>query len=325
MNALVTGSTGFVGGHLVDRLLARGDTVTALVRTPSRAAALAARGVRLVTGDLADVHALTDAAAGCDVVYHVAALTGAVDEAEFLGANRDGTASVRRAVETAGTDARIVLVSSMAAGGPARRDAPRNVAGDDAPVTMYGRSKLAAERALRDGSGPPYVIVRPPTVYGPRDRDNLLAIFKAARLGVAPIFGDGTMQVSLIHVEDLADALVHAGTTAGIAGGTYYVNHPEVITTAELVREIGRQMGRNPALIPIPRWLAHTALSATGGLAALLGRKTILRADKTHEFFQEAWTADPGEFIAATGWLPRYDAANGLAHTAAWYRREGWL
>ncbi|MEO5825864.1 MAG: NAD-dependent epimerase/dehydratase family protein [Gemmatimonadales bacterium] len=324
MNTLVTGSTGFVGGHLVDRLMARGDTVTALVRTPSRAAGLAARGIRLVKGDLADMNALTDAAAGCDVVYHVAALTGAVDEAEFLGANRDGTASVQRAVEAVGTSARIVLVSSMAAGGPARRDEPKRGAGGDAPVTMYGRSKLAAERVLRDGRVA-HVIVRPPTVYGPRDRDNLLAIFKAAKLGVAPIFGDGTMQVSLIHVEDLADALVQAGTTADIEGNNYYVNHPEVLTTADLVREIGRQVGRAPTLIPIPRWLAHTALSATGGLAALLGRKTILRADKTNEFFQEAWTADPGDFIADTGWLPRFNAADGLAHTADWYRREGWL
>ncbi len=325
MNVLVTGSTGFVGGHLVDRLLARGDTVTALVRTPQRAAAIAERGARLVMGDLSDAAALADAAGGCNVVYHVAALTGAVDEAEFLSANRDGTGNVRRAVEAAGLGARIVLVSSMAAGGPARRDTPKRAAGDDAPVTMYGRSKLAAERVLQEGSAPPHVIVRPPTVYGPRDRDNLLAIFKAARLGVAPIFGDGSMQVSLVHVEDLADALVLAGTTAGLEGKTYYVNHPEVTTTAELVREIGRQVGRKPALIPIPRWLAHTALSATGGLAALLGRKTILRADKTHEFFQDAWTADAGDFIADTGWLPRYDAANGLAHTADWYRREGWL
>lgn len=324
MNALVTGSTGFVGGHLVDRLLARGDSVTALVRTPARAAGLASRGVRLVKGDLADGRALADAAADCNVVYHVAALTGAVNEAEFLAANRDGTASVRDAVKSAGNVARIVLVSSMAAGGPSRRDAPRGVAGDDAPVTMYGRSKLAAEQVLRDGTVP-HVVVRPPTVYGPRDRDNLLAIFKAARLGVAPIFGDGTMQISMVHVEDLADALVHAGTTDDLDGRTFYVNHPEVTTTAELVREIGRQVGRNPTLIPIPRWLAHTALSATGGLAALLGRKTILRADKTHEFFQEAWTADPGDFIAATGWLPRFDCANGLAHTAAWYRSEGWL
>ena len=97
MRALVTGSTGFVGGHLVDRLLARGDDVTALVRTPARAAGFAERGVRLVTGDLGDKEALREATRGQDVVYHVAALTGAVNEAAFLAANRDGTVNVAQA------------------------------------------------------------------------------------------------------------------------------------------------------------------------------------------------------------------------------------
>ena len=162
-------------------------------------------------------------------------------------------------------------------------------------------------------------------MYGPRDRDNLLALFKAARFGIAPIFGDGSMEVSLVHIGDLADALVLAGTVPSLEGRTFYVNHPEVTSTAELVRRIGRAVGRTPALIPIPRWLAHTALTATGGLAALFGRKTILRADKTHEFFQDAWTADPSSFIEATGWQPAFDADRGIAQTAAWYREQGWL
>src|SRR5690349_5472570 len=102
MKALVTGATGFVGGHLIDQLLERGDTVTALVRAPARAASAAARGVRLVAGDLADHDAMREAAAGQDVVYHVAALTGAVDEAEFMAANRDGTANLARATLAAG-------------------------------------------------------------------------------------------------------------------------------------------------------------------------------------------------------------------------------
>ena len=247
-----------------------------------------------------------------------------MNEQEFLEANRDGTRNIANAALAAGTNPRVVLVSSMAAGGPAARGAPKRDDTADAPVTMYGRSKLASERALRDVPLP-WVILRPPTVYGPRDRDNLLAIFKAARYGIAPVFGDGSMEVSLIHVEDLADAIVLAGTTQGLGGRTFYVNHPEVTSTAALVRTIGGEVGRTLTLIPIPRWLARTALTATGGLAALFGRKTILRADKTHEFFQDAWTADPAAFIEATGWLPRYDSASGLAHTAAWYREHRWL
>ncbi|MCU0621490.1 MAG: NAD(P)H-binding protein, partial [Gemmatimonadales bacterium] len=164
MKALVTGATGFVGSHLVDRLLGAGDAVTALVRSPAKAAGLAQRGVTLVPGDLHDRDALARAARGQDVAYHVAALVGAVDEAEFLRANREGTANVVQALEAEAPAARLVLVSSLAAAGPAPRGAPRGVEAPEAPVTMYGRSKLASEAVVR-ASGLGWVIARPPAVY----------------------------------------------------------------------------------------------------------------------------------------------------------------
>lgn len=324
MKALVTGATGFVGGHLMERLLERGDTVTALVRSPARAAEAAAQGVRLIKGDLADLAALRAATLDQDVVYHVAALTGAVDEAEFMLANRDGTANLARATVAAGGSARFVLVSSMAAGGPSRRGALKAADGHDQPVTMYGRSKLAAELVLR-GEPLGWTVLRPPTVYGPRDRDNLLTVFKAARLGVAPVFGDGSMELSIIHVVDLVNAIVCAGTMPGLEHRVFYVNHPEVITSAELVRTIGQEMGKEITLLPVPEWVARTALNATGLWARALGRKTILRADKANEFYQEAWTGDATPFSAATGWHPRWSLAAGVADTAAWYRKAGWL
>src|SRR5689334_3713705 len=114
MRAFLTGATGFVGGHLVDRLLAGGHQVTALVRTPAKAAGMAERGVRLVQGDLRDLRALREGAAEADVVYHVAALTGAVNEEEFLTANREGTANVLQAAVAAPKRPRLVYVSSMA-------------------------------------------------------------------------------------------------------------------------------------------------------------------------------------------------------------------
>ena len=325
MRVFLTGATGFVGGHLVDRLLARGDQVTALVRSPARAQGLAARGVRLVAGDLHDLPALHAGAAEAEVILHVAALTGAVDEAEFLSANRDGTANVLTAAANARHHPRLVYVSSMAAGGPSRRGIPKRDADDDRPVTMYGRSKLAGEGVLRASSHPSWVILRPPTVYGPRDRDNLLTIFKAARTGFAPVFGDGAMELSAIHVGDLADACLAAASADGVARGTFYVNHPEVVTSAELVRRIGASMGRRVRLIGIPEWLARGILTLTGASAALFHRKTILRADKANEFYQEAWTGDPAPFTERTGWRAERDLTTGLAETYAFYREAGWL
>ncbi len=324
MRAFLTGATGFVGGHLVDQLLAAGHQVSALVRSPAKATGLGQRGVTLVRGDLDDREALRAGAAGADVVIHVAALTGAVDEGEFLHANRDGTANVLAASAQAPTRPRVVYVSSMAAGGPSRRGTPKRDAGDDHPVTMYGRSKLAGETVLR-ASDHPWVILRPPTVYGPRDRDNLLTVFKAARTGFAPVFGDGSMQLSAIYVEDLAAACIAAAVSDRALGGTFYVNHPEVATSAELVRKIGRSMGRTVRLIGIPEPVARGILTLTGGFAAAFRRKTILRADKANEFYQEAWTGDPRPFTDATGWEARVGLDLGLERTYGYYREMGWL
>jgi nucleoside-diphosphate-sugar epimerase len=139
MKALVTGATGFVGSHLVEALRSRGHQVTALVRSPSKAAALEPLGVRLVPGDLDDAGSLARAVEGQDLVFHVAGLVAAKDEREFVRVNRDGTASLVAAAARARVG-RFVYVSSMAAGGPAGKGRPLTGAEPPRPVTGYGRS-----------------------------------------------------------------------------------------------------------------------------------------------------------------------------------------
>lgn len=322
MKALVTGATGFVGSHLVDALLARGHEVTALIRSPAKAAGLAERGVRLVRGDLADLAAIEAAMADQHAVYHLAALTGAINEAEFLEANREGTRRIVKAAERAGDVQRLVLLSSGAAGGPALPGQPRDADGMDRPVTMYGRSKLAAEEVVR-AAAVPWTILRPPAVYGPRDLEGFLAVFRAAhRFGMVPVFGDGSQELSLVHAADLAAACIAAADTPATAGEIYYVNHPEVISSAQLTRHVGEAVGRRVRMVPLPHWLTRGALTLTGAWAALLRRRTILRADKANEFVQPAWTGDPSRFVAATGWTATRDHAPGFAETAAWYRER---
>ena len=323
MRALVTGATGFVGSHLVEHLRARGDDVTALVRTPSKAGFLTALGVRLERGDLHDHGALARAVAGQDLVYHVAGAVAARDEAAYLHANRDGTANVVRAAERAGNP-RFVLVSSMAAGGPAVPGRPRRGDEPSRPVTAYGRSKLAAESVVR-ASALAWVIMRPPTVYGPRDRDNLIKVFRIARSGIAPVFGDGSMELSAVYAPDLAGALAAAGDSAGASGHTYYANHAEILTSRGLVEAIGRTMGRSVRIIGLPEALARRILALIGATARLLGRTTILNADKANEFFQEAWTGDSSQLTADTGWQAAHDIDSGLRLTYDWYRSAGWL
>jgi dihydroflavonol-4-reductase len=322
MKALVTGGTGFVGSHLVDRLRQTGAEVTVLARSPRKAEALRTDPVRVVSGSLHDAAALDRAVAEQEVVYHVAGVVAARDEAEFLRANRDGTRNIIAATERAGTP-RFVLVSSLAAAGPAPRGAPLNGNEPPRPVTGYGRSKLAAEEIVRS-AGVPWTIIRPPMVYGPRDRE-VLKVFRLARLGFAPVFGDGNQELSAVHARDLAAALMAAAASPVAAGRTYVACHPEVFSSREFGRAVGYAMGRTVSTWTVPPGLGRAVLSVTERLARLAGQVTILTTDKANEFFQPAWTGNPAPLTSDTGWRAEHDLRTGLADTYTWYLQAGWL
>ncbi len=318
----MTGATGFVGSHLADALRHRGDEVTALARSPAKAKALIANGVNVVLGDLHDGGALVRATEHQEVVYHVAGLVAARNEAEFLTANRVGTSNLVAAAEATGTR-RFILVSSLAAGGPAPKGSPLSGHEPPRPVTAYGRSKLAAEQVLKQ-SGLEWSVVRPPIVYGPRDRE-ILKVFRLARLRLAPVFGDGAQELSAIHAVDLAEALISVAVSSATVARTYVACHPEIFTTAQFGAAIGKAMGRSVATVRIPRPLGRVLLTLTEAAAALMRQPTILTTDKANEFFQTAWTGDPGPLNRDSGWRARYSLERGLADTYRWYREAGWL
>jgi nucleoside-diphosphate-sugar epimerase len=320
VKAAVTGATGFVGGPLVAALRARGDEVACLVRSPEKAAELAKSGARLVKGTLEDEAALRTLAEGADIFYHVA---GAVTSAGRPGAldrvNRQGTETVVGAVRAAGVR-RLLYVSSLAASGPATTGAPLPDASQARPVTDYGRSKVAAEAAVRAG-GVPFTIVRPPAIYGPGDRQFLPA-FQMARWGLGPVLGGGRQELSLVHVRDLAEALVAAATSETAAGHTYHAAHAEVVTQRELVRGIGQAVGRtHTAIVPVPK----PALVAIAHVSGLMGDRTVLRPEKLPELLAPAWTCASDALAADAGWSARIALAEGLPETARWYREVGWL
>jgi nucleoside-diphosphate-sugar epimerase len=322
VRAFVTGGTGFVGAHLVQALRARGDHVTCLVRSPAKARALGWTDVRTIPGDLDDSHALREGCAGADVIYHVAGRITARSLYEFFAANRDGTDHLLDAA-LEHPPQRFVLVSSQAAGGPNPPGRPIDESAPPHPVTDYGRSKLAAEVLVR-AAPLPWAIVRPPVVYGEHDTETF-KLFKLARLGLGAVFGDGSQELSVIYAGDLAQALIAAGTHPAAVGRIYYACHSETTTSRGLVLAVGRAMGKIPRVLPIPAWFARPMLWTIGTAARLVGRATILSADKANEFLAPAWTCRADALTRDTAWRARTDLATGLARAAAWYRTEHWL
>jgi nucleoside-diphosphate-sugar epimerase len=306
----------------VEALRARGDAVAALVRSPARAKSLVALGCRPVEGTLEDEEALRRLADGADVVFHVAGLVAARSEEEFLRANRDGAARIARIAASAGVG-RLVHVSSLAVTGPTRPGHPLDEASGPGPLTAYGRSKKAAEEAVSAASVP-FTIVRPPPVYGPRDRA-FLALFRAARWGVVPLLGDGGQELTLVHAADLAAALASAGTSTRTLGRTYHAGHGEPVTQRVLVEAVGRAVGRAVRAVTLPAPLVRATLGLAGFLSRAVGRAPLLDGDKASELLAPAWTCSSEALRRDAGWEAKIPLGRGLEETARSYRELGWL
>jgi len=321
---LLTGATGFVGSHLAEALVARGHAVVALARRPESYAVLEALGATPAPGSLEDAGSLDGALEGVGAVIHAAGLTAAASEAEFLAVNEGGTRRLLEAVaRRAPSLRRFVLVSSQAALGPSKRGTPLEEDAECRPVTAYGRSKLAAERAVRERAVP-WTIVRPPPVYGPRDRE-FLRLFRIVRRGIAPVFGTGAQELCFVYVTDLAEAIARAVETPAAAGRIYHAAHPQVVLSRDFTRAVGRAIGRRPLLVPVPAILAWPIVALIGRAAAAAGRRTVVNTDKMAEFLAPSWLMAVDRAARELGWQARTGLEAGLARTAAWYGREGWL
>ena len=323
--ALITGATGFVGGHLAARLAEAGWTVRALVRPTSDTARLRELGAELAPGGLDDAGAIARAADGADTVYHLAAATTAPSEDAFRRINAEGTRNVARGVANAPRrPRRLVYLSSYAACGPAPAGKAARSAGDaPAPLTAYGRTKLEGEAAAREAqaAGVELVIVRAPAVYGPGDRA-FLPFYRLVKRSLAPVPGGADRRAHLVYVDDLARALVRA---AEAPPGTYPVADPTAYAQSEVAAEIGRALGKKPVRIPLPPALFRAAGAAAEKVGDLLGGAGVFSREKAEEMLAEAWVCDLGGSEAL---LPPHEAtplAAGAARTARWYRDQGWL
>lgn len=325
MKVLVTGASGFLGGHVVEVLRARGHAVRVLVRSTSAQDHLAA-DVERVSGSLEDEDALARAVRDVDAVVHAAGLTKAGSEAEFQRVNVDGTRRVLGAVRASGTRLRrFVQVSSAAAGSPTATPEPRDPLTPDRPVTRYGRSKLAGEQLALAAAGElPVSVLRPPALYGPRDRESL-PLYRAARFGVRVLMTGGVTHASLLHARDCAEAVAALVERDHPSGRIYPVDDGGAHEVAEVVRAIA--LAVRPRTVPIR--VPFGLLSPLAGLGEVLGRLTgrrfIVDRDKLAEIAGPCWVVGHAAITRDLGWAPAIPLADGILETARWYRDAGWL
>lgn len=303
MTIAVTGATGFVGQALLDRALGEGLEIRALARRPQAPRA----GVEWIAGDLDDRKALGHLCRGVEAVIHVAGVVNAPDRESFERGNATGTLNLIEATRATGVP-RLVHVSSLSAREPG--------------LSLYGASKARAEKLVK-ASGLDWTIVRPPGIYGPRDRE-IFEMFRMARWGLMPMpASEG--RSSYIHVDDLARLLL------ALIAGEEEVSHRTFEPDDgrkngwghyEFARAIGWAMGRRPWVVHLSRRSLERAAKAD-----LLVRrgKAKLTQDRAGYMSHPDWVVSHGARPPAALWRPLIPTREGLKATAQWYRDNRWL
>lgn len=320
---LVTGATGFVGSHLLDALRAEDRPVRVLVRPTSDARQCRALGAEVIVADPMDPAAIGGAMQNVSVVFHLAAATRARSETEYERANIGLTRALMTAAQAAEAPPRVVYLGSLAAVGPTHDGEPVHEDEIPHPITAYGRTKLAGERIALGTEGVAAIALRPPTVYGPRDRD-LLTFFRMAARGLMPVPAGADRPVQLVHVRDLVAALRAAAETS-LKDRVYHIAEPAVRPWSAVVAMIARAVGRTPVRVPLPRPALWLAAGASEAAAQLTGRATIFNRDKVRELLAPAWLCTTDRAERELGFRAGIPLEQGIPETAEWYRSEGWL
>jgi dihydroflavonol-4-reductase len=327
VRALVTGATGFTGGHLARALVARGDSVSALVRSGGEAAAALERsGVTIVPGDLRDAAALAAAAQRIDVVYHIAAMyrEAGLPDATYRAVNATAVGAIVDAAARSGAT-RVVHCSTVGVHGdvehpPANEDAPLK------PGDVYQQTKLEGEELAREAgarSGIEVTIARPSGIYGPGDR-RLLKLFRPVARGRWITLGSGEIYYHLTFIDDLVDGFVLCGTHPAAANRTYILAGGEVTTLNALVALVAEGAGVPVPKRHLPVWPVWTAGAICEAICAPFGVEPPLYRRRV-DFFTKSRAFDIARARTELGFAPRIGLREGIRRTLDWYRSEGWL
>jgi len=321
--ALVTGGNGFLGSHLVEALVQRGYRVRCLVRKKSDLRWIEGLKVEVFLGDLSDLDSLYGAVKRVNYIYHLAGVTKAIKPQLYYEANRDGTRNLLQACsENRERRQKFVYVSSLAAAGPSWDGTPLKETSPPRPISDYGKSKLEAEREVwRYKDMFPVTIIRPPVIYGPRDRE-LLEFFKIVYRGFIPILG---MKLSMAYVKDVVEGLILAGEKEESEEKVYFLSSPGIISwqkigeiTSEVLGVKGMRL-RLPAIFPYPVAFFSQVLSY------LTSVPTGINLQKAREMRQKYWLCDIAKAKEELGFHPQYSLRRGLRETIEWYKGQGWI
>ncbi len=325
--AVVTGANGFIGSHLVDHLVGLGCRVNALVRKTSDLKWLRpSPQVRLHTADLTQPSSLNDCLREAEYVFHCAGLTRAKTRGEFFKVNADACEPFYKACADHGKRIKAVVhLSSLAAVGPGTYEKPIDETSPCRPLTHYGKSKLAGEEIARSySSSLPIIIIRPPVVYGPREK-NFFDYLKTVGKGWDVRIGKARKELSLIYCLDLARAMAESALRPDREDNIYFVTDGDIHSWEDVAGTVAKILNVRPRTIIIPEKFLFFTACLMEGLAWLSPKPALIDRQRTLDICQSSWTASPKKFFNDYNFKPQYDLQRGLSETLAWSREQGWL
>jgi nucleoside-diphosphate-sugar epimerase len=329
-SCLVTGATGFIGGHLAERLVGEGHRVRCLVRASSDTSLLETLDVELAVGDLRDSNSLIGAAEGCRYALHCGALVSDwATVKEIRRINADGTRNLLEASLTAGVE-RFIHFSTTDVYGYPGKAAIDETHSATRFRNWYAQTKLAAELEVRRAAQAralDAVILRPASVYGPRSREVVGEIARAIRNRSMLLIDGGRAVAGLCYVENLIDIALLALSHQNASGEAFNVSDGLGVTWKQFTEDLARGLGCAPPRFSLPYWIANAVgfslehgyrvLRAASGLTTppLLSRQAVQIMGSDQDFS----TRKARELL---GWEPRVDYETGLRATVEWLRSE---
>ncbi|MEW6411226.1 MAG: SDR family NAD(P)-dependent oxidoreductase [Candidatus Zixiibacteriota bacterium] len=322
---LITGANGFVGARLCRLFIDKGFEVIAGVRKTSDLSQLKDLNVTYRYGDVNSPETLEQMVAGVDYIIHNAGVVKVKRQETFFEVNEKGTLNLFEAISRFNPGVKkVVYISSLAAAGPTDGDKPVTEQDEPHPITVYGRSKLAGERAALSYSDRINVMaVRPPGIYGPGDKE-ILAFFQTVNNRIKPYIGDTSRKLQLVHVDDLCHGLYLAITSETKTGAVYFVAENRSYAMKELIGLLQAAIGKKCFPLVIPSWLFKTIAFFSEGVLKLFGATPMLTIEKAGELLA-SWEVSTRRAKEDFGYDSQIPFERGARETYQWYINEGWL
>lgn len=324
--ALVTGSNGFVGSHLVDRLLAEGYTVRCVVRKTSDLKWLHGKPVELINAGLGNKEELKKALEGCSLVFHIAGTVKSKKPEGYFESNVENTRTLLDAIIESGAPVEKFVVSgSQTAAGPSPDGVPITEAHTPNPLTTYGRSKLEQEKLVISYKDKlPVTVLRCPAIYGERDTE-VGIFFQTYAKGLFTKVGFDKKTISLLHVHDVVNGLYLASQNPKTSGEVYFLSSEKVYTWDE-VGDISKKIfGKGAFKLVFPHFMVYTVSAIAQFFSMFSSKAATLNLEKARDLVQRHWVTSPAKAMKDFGFRQEVSLEDGIRRTVAWYKKEGWI